>query len=1533
MADFSKGSTYNSNANFQSIKFGADAPLLETELNELQDIQTEARADIVRESIYSGFTVTGYTSTSYMSIPVNNIQTSGDSTAYVNGYKIVIPSGTKVALDPPPTTGSRDDLVFLEVWKEEIDSTETIYSKGQAGGTTITNYLQDSRVGSETSKRVQLKWRLRAVAGVDFNTYTDDGMAKTNTRGTIYAQGANASPLTSGNLYTFARCTGWVTSYPLDYGLYVAGDYTDIASSKATLGTADGFVYAIPMYRVRRRNSNGYLSVENPNGAYNYNTQSIITNTTYATTVPVFTMASINVSTGYNLIQEGEIYRCDGTQKYMIKIMSKDGNNNCSIVPLGVYGITNCTNLTWYLVNRPDYNYANVIDENDLIDLRHTVSFNGFDLERLAIDNFDKLTRGELTTSSRSDIVRTYHGLPKTPIDSNTIFYASFDGTTTAEIGGAPKLLQSCGFMPSPTGAGLYNYGSNGVMYNIPNFYTPTFTIDMTICYYPPSSPTVKRFWVLRKKDDSASTGLVCDAISYQGNLQFRIFDGNSVCVANCSLKQETILAQNLKGALHFRFAKNATTAYLYMNGNLMVSTPISGTMFSNTNLDIDIDGLYPNTGQWTSSVISDFSISKVDRGSNFETLPYDVIAGYGRIGLGFNAQKKIMSDALTVETISAFIGNVRPTSAGITKTGLKTNIANGDTLKVKGLMGDVITGLVDSDTAMARVVSQTITSLATFNIYLDTVTAFAVNDTITICNNNGFPRGFGTVTVNAIDTTNKFITVTVQNIPTTPIDIGNFIVEGTVSSSAPLVRYYSAGTWTSIAGTWSNLGTTEATFTCTETNPISLTDKEIQIDYALVSQTGQGTMAEVYQNCVGGEFTVRRYDDSFASTGVEDFSTKIAGTMQPCPHIALDNTGHPSNTGAIENPLTSTLLTEITNYSAIASDNGTNLVTTSTGTNDKAQQVFGFDLLSWIERNWGAIPYSTTQEKIAWIKSVISNLEFRYKGYGYQATAGYGFTQRIWNNTTSAWESSPTYNNTTASSYASVTSSITPYLCDNGFVYYMLNAPARGTSDGASTLYTDYVCLIINYSPSLGSYNVYPIDSPYTEETRRLIPSVVSVTDDFKDKLSGIAGAGYNPNTAKAQYATSMIAPSGGGWTEYSSTSYNNIGVDDGTVVSQSTSTSGQIPQSLFTFNIIRIIEDKFGSIPASNKVGWIKSNIDEIRFYAKGTGSFNGANQFNLAVWRADTSAWLYQTQNTSSTSNIISASTLSLSSTPATAMGILIDSNGFANWSLYGVASNGTASSVSIDYAKIEIKLKRPVGYSTLNPENPRRDAGKGMCIFMRYGLKEIYSYFDINSRDKLSTFGNYIPYQGMDSLPAYYYAIYRHPFAYVTTRGTAGVLPDSLTPVTPNLPMPWSLRDYRMDSGTLTYKQYGTNKTPLYSVTGADSKNIGVRLVPILAGYNGRLTNYSNEALSHYSSQGYRGWTINNYAFMAIPDMACNDNYLAYFMYMGVINGELLLFVVANRGNSTAGFYADNANYAGSVYKIVGRPLTKVGAYIL
>ena len=277
MPDFSKGSTFNQDANFQGVKFGADAPLLETELNELQDIQTEARADIIRDTIPSGFVQLGELDFDYMLNNENCVKLKTDSVAYVNGYKIKIPKDTIIDIGRAPEIDAREDLLFLEVWKEEVTKDSSLTVAGGEGQASITNAILDPRVGQETSRRVALKWRIRLAPNVDFNkvwSQANDGVDKyigLDSYGSsfpnIFPQGGRLEPI-SNPLWSDVfqnrssspklNSNGMINPTSGDVGLWSTMCYSNTLEGKKKLfSTLDGFVYAIPMFRLYRKPSCG----------------------------------------------------------------------------------------------------------------------------------------------------------------------------------------------------------------------------------------------------------------------------------------------------------------------------------------------------------------------------------------------------------------------------------------------------------------------------------------------------------------------------------------------------------------------------------------------------------------------------------------------------------------------------------------------------------------------------------------------------------------------------------------------------------------------------------------------------------------------------------------------------------------------------------------------------------------------------------------------------------------------------------------------------------------------------------------------------------------------------------------------------------------------------------------------------------------------------------------------------------------------------------------------------------------------------
>ena len=154
----------------------------------------------------------------------------------------------------------------------------TIYRNGNTdapSGVNLADDLADPIIDVETTKRVQVQYRIRVTSSaeaVNFQTQAD-GFSNTN----ILAQGAESAPVAT---YPFVRADNTTVSASSDAtaygyedaGLWVAGDGS--STSATDLGTVDGFVYAIPLCFVFRRNDAynggagiGFDPLANTNGA------------------------------------------------------------------------------------------------------------------------------------------------------------------------------------------------------------------------------------------------------------------------------------------------------------------------------------------------------------------------------------------------------------------------------------------------------------------------------------------------------------------------------------------------------------------------------------------------------------------------------------------------------------------------------------------------------------------------------------------------------------------------------------------------------------------------------------------------------------------------------------------------------------------------------------------------------------------------------------------------------------------------------------------------------------------------------------------------------------------------------------------------------------------------------------------------------------------------------------------------------------------------------------------------------------------
>lgn len=1005
-------------------------PISATNLNTIESGIANAHIDIgnnaaaIREAIPSGMTKLSTIDYSYMATNPNKIKLIGGGVAFVNGFKVDISDATIIDLGTPPVSGEREDLVFLEVWKA---------------------------VATDTLGEV-INSRIRTVAGVDFSTYSE-GINHTSL---VKVWGGN----TSDTVKTFSKSS-------TDTGLYIAGTGS---ADIATLKTADGYVYAIPLFKVKRRNSGGY-GVSNPNGGI------------LRSCIGINRLVSVNVgSTGqwcttsqsdYDSLIVGGYYMNENRAEF--QILSKDGDLKFTVGNLSVNQPSGITSSYAY-VDRIDKLFANIIAERDMLDLRHQVSLTGFNYQSLLEENFDKLLRAELQTKEKTKMKKIYHGIPKTPIDVNTIFYASLDGTTTAEVGGATGLTGT--YKPMFTGLALKKDANSGT--DIAITLGSEGTIDMWLdCDYL-----------------AEATPYIFTLGTYNGNtlIFYNLKSSNilrAVVVDNSGTTINNLSASVTKptGIHHFRITfKQGNPINLFMNGVLKSSS--GGTYNNEVSITtLRIGNKFDGT-RATALHFSDFSISNIDRGSTFAILPADFISGYADIMPSFSGQRKVHSDALTsYYSIGVAKGAGSGHSKGITATQATPGTwASGDTIKVKGLAGEIISGVIDSDTALARVIQAGTSSQV---IYLDDVSKFAVNDTIKLYtpSTNTFSAE---LTVNSIDTTNK--TITVNTAQTTTIE--QIIIETTASTSSPVVKFNNAGIMTTVTGTWSNLGTNEATFTLGTTTDLDTED--IQIEYSLNMIAGQGGIPVVYSKTLAGEANGKKL--IVGTTAVrDDFKNKVVGDNLPMSTKYI-------NASSLQNP--SSFSTEVANgdYTNMAILGDSNTYTVSTSVNGETPQVLiSIDVVKEVEVKFGTID---AVDKVSWIKNNINKIIFNaYVMGSYPSGNKVYFT--VYNVSTSAW-STVTSNNTAnipTLTTKNVTSSFSNYIDDNGYIHFLAYTDV---SDGVtpSSITIDYASIEIELKTKT-DYDMLVPENPRRDDGKAGVLLVRKETKEIESYFGAVESDG----------------------------------------------------------------------------------------------------------------------------------------------------------------------------------------------------------------------------------------------------------------------------------------------------------------------------------------------------------------------------------------------------------------------------------------
>lgn len=255
------------NSSFSMVTFQQAKPLLDSELNLSQQIQNKARADILRALLSPGIlsmtTITDVTDRKNALRISNAVANVNGWLAYLNGQNRS-DALSDIVFSAAPYNGSREDLAYVEVWFEEVapsgspeDDDENVYRYGGIASGTIANDLLDSVAGDETTRRIQLRWSIRTVTDVNFTSYPKGVDNGDRVKARAGAQGDTN--------YTFGG---------VGNGLYRAGDGSSAACT--TLKCVDGYVYALPLFKVHRRNQTAYDATDNKEGAPAYSSGAVI---------------------------------------------------------------------------------------------------------------------------------------------------------------------------------------------------------------------------------------------------------------------------------------------------------------------------------------------------------------------------------------------------------------------------------------------------------------------------------------------------------------------------------------------------------------------------------------------------------------------------------------------------------------------------------------------------------------------------------------------------------------------------------------------------------------------------------------------------------------------------------------------------------------------------------------------------------------------------------------------------------------------------------------------------------------------------------------------------------------------------------------------------------------------------------------------------------------------------------------------------------------------------------------------------------
>ena len=251
-----------------SMNIGSNAYVTEREMNEIQWLRIHEVADLIRNMTFSGVLMNSNDKENEFEAVLSNKPNEFelenfrsvidgfilDNTAYQNGEKTRI----KVELPNPPVARTRRDVVAVEMFFKELKGNDKPYMYGGMTNDVISDYnIIDERIEEETSRRIQLWWRIAVFEDREC-TYIDG----------FRDEEGNINP------EIFPLKDTYYAAFNAKYRLSEHDEHLYIADNVPN--TVDNKCYAIPLMLVTRLNNSGYSEQNNPYGGIDYDDENTV---------------------------------------------------------------------------------------------------------------------------------------------------------------------------------------------------------------------------------------------------------------------------------------------------------------------------------------------------------------------------------------------------------------------------------------------------------------------------------------------------------------------------------------------------------------------------------------------------------------------------------------------------------------------------------------------------------------------------------------------------------------------------------------------------------------------------------------------------------------------------------------------------------------------------------------------------------------------------------------------------------------------------------------------------------------------------------------------------------------------------------------------------------------------------------------------------------------------------------------------------------------------------------------------------------